>query len=76
MEREGYVVGFESFEIVVKRCLECGEYILARKVVLGMTETRFVPHISVRQKVVELLAGFNEWKLTCAVRNFFAELES
>ena len=38
LERKGNPVGFESYELVVEGCMECGEYILARKVVVAMTE--------------------------------------
>ncbi|EXB79007.1 hypothetical protein L484_001451 [Morus notabilis] len=74
--KEGHVVGFESYELVVEGSLECGEYILAGKVVMGMTEKGFLPYIGVRQKLVERLAGIGEWKLACAVRQRFVELRS
>ena len=76
LEREGYAVGFESYELVVEGCLEYSEYILAGKVVMGMTERGFIPYIRVRQKVVERLAGVGEWELACAVRQRFADLRS
>lgn len=76
LEKEGYAVGFDCYELVVKGCLECGEYILAGKVVIRMTERGFIPYIRVRQKVVERLAGVGEWKLACAVRQRFADLKS
>lgn len=76
LEREGCAVGFESYELVVEACLECGEHILAGKVVVGMTEKGFIPYIRIRQKVVERLAGVGEWKLACAVRQRFADLKS
>uniref|UniRef100_A0A6N2MXH3 Pentacotripeptide-repeat region of PRORP domain-containing protein n=1 Tax=Salix viminalis TaxID=40686 RepID=A0A6N2MXH3_SALVM len=53
LENEGYGVGFESYELVVEGCLECKDFILAAKVVMGMTEKGFIPYIKVRQKVVE-----------------------
>ncbi|KAL5542151.1 hypothetical protein UlMin_009861 [Ulmus minor] len=76
LEREGHVVGFESYELVVEGCLECGEYILAGKVAIWMTEKGLLPYIKVRQKVVERLAGIGEWKLACTVRQRFSELRS
>ncbi|PON81593.1 Pentatricopeptide repeat [Trema orientale] len=76
LEREGHIIGFESYELVVEGCLECGEYILAGKVVIGMTEKGLLPYIGVRQKLVERLAGIGEWKLACAVRQRFVELQS
>lgn len=76
LEKEGHVVGFESYELVIEGCLECNEYILAGKVVMGMTEKGFLPYIGVRQKLVERLAGIGEWKLACAVRQRFVELRS
>ncbi|KAL6286375.1 hypothetical protein ACE6H2_010765 [Prunus campanulata] len=76
LERDGYPVGFESYELVVNGCLDCGEYILAGKVVMGMTERGFIPYIRTRQKVVERLAGAGEWKLACSVRQRFGELRS
>ena len=76
LEREGHIVGFETYELVVEGCLECCEYILAGKVAIGMAEKGFVPYIGVRQKIVERLAGVGDWKLACAVRQRFAELQS
>ncbi|KAL5793679.1 hypothetical protein ACOSP7_002273 [Xanthoceras sorbifolium] len=76
LEREGCPVGFESYEVVVEGCLECREYILAAKVVMGMTEKGFIPYIKVRQKVVEGLASVDEGKLACVVRQRFVELGS
>lgn len=76
LEREGCPIGFEGYEIVVEGCLECHEYILAGKTVMGMTERGFIPYIKVRQKVVEGLAGVGEWKLASVVRRRFAELKS
>lgn len=76
VEREGYGVGFEMYESVVECCLECGEFLLAGKVVILMTDKGFIPYIKVRQKVVERLAGIGEWKLACAVRQRFADLKS
>lgn len=76
LERTGYPVGFESYDLVVKGCLDSGEYILAGKVVMGMTDKGFIPYIRTRHKVVERLAGAGEWKLANAVRQRFAELRS
>ncbi|KAH7533164.1 pentatricopeptide repeat-containing protein At1g06270 [Ziziphus jujuba] len=76
LERERCAVGFEIYESVVEGCLECGEFILSGKVVIGMTDRGFIPYIKVRQKVVERLAGIGEWKLACAVRQRFADLKS
>ena len=76
LEREGHIAWFESYELVVEGCLECGEYILAGKVAIWMTEKGLLPYIKVRQKVVERLAGIGEWKLACTVRQRFSELRS
>lgn len=76
LEKESYNVGFESYELLVDGCLECHEYILAGKVIMGMTEKGFIPYIRVRQKVVEGLAGIGELELASAVRRRFAELRS
>ncbi|KAJ7948394.1 Pentatricopeptide repeat-containing protein family [Quillaja saponaria] len=76
LEREGCSVGFESYEVVVEGCLERQEYILAGKVVMGMTERGFIPYIRVRQKIVDGLASVGAWKLACAVRQRFSELRS
>ncbi|KAB2611649.1 pentatricopeptide repeat-containing protein [Pyrus ussuriensis x Pyrus communis] len=76
LEREGYPVSCESYELVVKGCLDAGEYILAGKVVIRMTEGGFIPYIRTRLKVVERLAGAGEWELACSVRQRFGELKS
>lgn len=76
LEKEGYGVGFESYELVVEGCLECKDFFLAAKVVMGMTEKGFIPYIKVRQKVVEGLIDAGEWKLACTVRERFAALSS
>ncbi|KAJ0051528.1 hypothetical protein Pint_02373 [Pistacia integerrima] len=76
LEREKFLVGFESYELVVEGCLECHEYILAAKVVMGMTGRGFIPYMKVRQKVVEGLASIGEWKVACVVRQRFSELKS
>lgn len=76
LERKGCPIGFQGYEVVVEGCLECREYILAGKTVMGMTERGFIPYIKVRQKVVEGLAGVGEWKLASVVRQRFAELKS
>ncbi|KAK9911304.1 hypothetical protein M0R45_035221 [Rubus argutus] len=60
----------------ISGCLDSGEYILAGKVVMGMTDKGFIPYIRTRHKVVERLAGAGEWKLANAVRQRFAELRS
>lgn len=76
LEKEGYGVGFESYELVVEGCLECKDCFLAAKIVMGMTEKGFIPYIKVRQKVVEGLIDAGEWKLACTVRERFAALSS
>ncbi|XP_062020045.1 pentatricopeptide repeat-containing protein At1g06270 [Rosa rugosa] len=76
LERKDYPVGFESYDLVVKGCLDSGENILAGKVVMRMTEKGFIPYIRTRHKVVDRLAGAGEWKLAYAVRQRFAELRS
>ncbi|KAM1219908.1 hypothetical protein ACFX15_046149 [Malus domestica] len=76
LEGEGYPVSCESYELVVNGCLDVGEYILAGKVVIRMTERGFIPYIRTRLKVVERLAGAGEWELACSVRQRFRELKS
>ena len=76
LEQKGFHVGFECYELVVEGCLECREFILAGKMAMLMTDKGHIPYIKVRQKVVEGLAEVGEWKLACAVRHKFAELNS
>ncbi|KAF7827918.1 pentatricopeptide repeat-containing protein [Senna tora] len=76
LEKEGYAVGFESYEMVIKGCLEKDEYVLAGKVAMWMTERGFIPFIKVRQKIIEGLASIGEWKIACTVRQRFTELGS
>lgn len=76
LQTEGILVGFESYESVLEGCLECGEYVLAGKVVMGMTNRGFIPYIRARQKVVEGLANAGDWKFAYAVRQRFTELKS
>ncbi|KAM2527485.1 hypothetical protein TB1_024734 [Malus domestica] len=76
LEKEGYPVSCESYELVVNGCLDVGEYILAGKAVIRMTERGFIPYIRTRLKVVERLAGAGEWELACSVRQRFGELKS
>ncbi|CAJ2660558.1 pentatricopeptide repeat-containing protein At1g06270-like [Trifolium pratense] len=76
LEKEGNSVGFESYELVVEGCLARREYVLAAKVVMGMTERGFIPYIKVRLKIIEGLASIDEWKIACAVRERFAKLKS
>ncbi|KAM2634764.1 hypothetical protein EV1_025202 [Malus domestica] len=76
LEKEGYPVSCESYELVVNGCLDVGEYILAGKAVNRMTERGFIPYIRTRLKVVERLAGAGEWELACSVRQRFGELKS
>ncbi|CAL5342695.1 unnamed protein product [Camellia sinensis] len=76
LEKAGFPVGFESYELVVEGCLECGEFVLAGKVVMAMTRRGFIPYIKARQKVVEGLASVGEQELSSAVRQKFVELKS
>lgn len=76
LEGKGLSVGFECYELVIEGCLEGKEYILAGKMAMLMTDNGYIPYIKVRQKVVEGLAEVGEWKLACAVRHKFAELNS
>lgn len=76
LQSEGVHVGFESYELVVKGCIESGEFVLAGKVVMEMTKRGFIPFISMRQKMVEGLANAGEWELAYVVRQKFAELKS
>lgn len=76
LEKEGYLVGFESYEMVTEGCLEKGQYVLAGKVAMAMTERGFIPYISVRHKIIEGLASIGEWKIACTVRQRFAALGS
>ncbi|KAL5542153.1 hypothetical protein UlMin_009863 [Ulmus minor] len=74
LEREGALSVASTFWL--ERCLECGEYILAGKVAIWMTEKGLLPYLKVGQKVVERLAGIGEGKLACNVRQRFSELRS
>lgn len=76
LQSEGVFVGFESYELVLEGCLECGEFVLAGKVAMGMTDKGFIPYIRARQKLVEGLANSGYWELACTVRQRFAELKS
>ncbi|CBI21940.3 hypothetical protein VitviT2T_017608 [Vitis vinifera] len=76
LEGEDFNAGFASYESVLEGCLACHEFVLAGKVVMGMTARGFIPYIGVRQKVVEGLANLGEWKLALAVRQRFADLRS
>ncbi|KAI4322743.1 hypothetical protein L6164_022409 [Bauhinia variegata] len=76
LEKEGYPIGFESYELVIEGCLERREYVLAGKVAVEMTDRGFIPYINVRQKITGGLASINEWKIACAVRERFAALGS
>ncbi|KAM7276188.1 hypothetical protein ACFE04_018054 [Oxalis oulophora] len=76
LERSGCPVGFESYESVVEGCLECGECILAGKVVLKMTDKGLIPYIKARQKVIEGLVTVGEMEFANAVRQRFKELKS
>lgn len=76
LEQKGFHIGFECYELVVEGCLECREFILAGKMAMLMTDKGYIPYIKVRQKVVEGLAEVGEWRLACAVRHKFAELNS
>ncbi|KAE9457728.1 hypothetical protein C3L33_10390, partial [Rhododendron williamsianum] len=76
LEKAGFPVGFESYELGVEGCLECGEFILAGKVVIRMTERGFIPYIRARQKVFEGLVSVGEQELASAVRQKFVELKS
>ncbi|EEF37275.1 pentatricopeptide repeat-containing protein At1g06270 [Ricinus communis] len=76
LEREGCVVGFGCYQLVLEGCLERKEYILAAKVVMRMTDKGFIPYIKVRQKVVEGLIDADAWNIACTVRQRFAELSS
>ncbi|KAM7498023.1 hypothetical protein LguiA_022437 [Lonicera macranthoides] len=76
LQSNGVYVGFESYELVVKGCLECGEFVLAGKVTIEMTKRGFIPYIRTRQKVVEGLASAGKWEFAYSVRQRFAELKS
>lgn len=76
LEREGWRVGFESWERVVEGCLERGEYVLAGKMVVEMAERGLIPYIKARLRVVEGLASIGERELASAVRQKLAELNS
>ncbi|KAK6919141.1 Pentatricopeptide repeat [Dillenia turbinata] len=76
LEMQCVNIGFESFELAVEGCLECKEFVLAGKVVIGMTGKGFIPYIKVRQKVVEGLANAGEWELACTVRQRLVDLKS
>ncbi|CAN1356344.1 Pentatricopeptide repeat-containing protein At1g06270 [Linum perenne] len=76
LEKEGYAVGFEGYEVVLEGCLECKEYILGAKIVMRMTGKGFIPYIKFRLKIVQGLIDAGQWQLACAVRQRFAELGS
>lgn len=76
LEKAGFAVGFETYELVVEGCLECGEFVLAGKVVMRMTERGFIPYIRARQKLVEGLVSVGEQEFASAVRQKFVELKS
>lgn len=76
LEKEGFDVGFESYELVVEGCLEYREFVLAAKLVTRMTEKGFIPYMKVRHRVVDGLMSVGEWRLACAVRHRFAALSS
>lgn len=76
LEKAGFPVGFESYELVAEGCLECCEFVLAGKVVMAMAGRGFIPYIRVRLKVVEGLTGVGEHELASALRQKFLELKS
>ncbi|KAL6989541.1 hypothetical protein U1Q18_015292 [Sarracenia purpurea var. burkii] len=76
LEKAGFPVGFESYQLVVEACLECGEYVLAGKIVMRMSGRGFIPYIRARQKVFEGLASVGQQELASAVRQKFIELKS
>lgn len=67
LEKEGNDVEFESYEMVIESCLERLEYVLAGKIVTGMTERGFISYIKVRQRIFYALARIYEW-MACVVR--------
>ncbi|KAL5715892.1 hypothetical protein ACHQM5_017653 [Ranunculus cassubicifolius] len=74
LDMAGILVGFEGYEVVVKGCLEKKEFVLAGKVVVEMVEKGFIPHIRVRQRVLEGLAKVGEWDFACFVRQKLANV--
>ncbi|GAB2285402.1 hypothetical protein Dimus_019855 [Dionaea muscipula] len=45
LEEKGIHIEFESYEVVVKGCLECTEFLLAGKVAARMAQRGFIPYI-------------------------------
>lgn len=76
LESEAVYVGFEAYDLVLKQCLECHQFILAGKLVIRMTERGFIPYIRLRQRLIEALASIGELELASAVRHRLAELHS
>lgn len=76
LEETNIHIGFESYELVVEMCLESSLFVLAGKVVMGMTNNGFIPYIKVRHKVFEGLADAGELELAHILRKKFTELNS
>jgi pentatricopeptide repeat protein len=76
LSSNGVNVGFESFNLVVKGCLECGDFVLAGKVAVEMTNRGFIPYIEERQKIFDKLVGVGELELANVLRRRFMELNS
>ncbi|PIA31318.1 hypothetical protein AQUCO_05100094v1 [Aquilegia coerulea] len=68
LDKSGFWVGFDGYEIVVKGCLEKKEFVLGGKLVMEMLEKGFIPHIRIRQRVLEGLVSIDEYKFACMIR--------
>lgn len=75
LESKDVDVGFDVYDLVLKLCLECRQFVLAGKLVMRMTRKGFIPYISMRQRVLEGLASVDELELASAVRQQFKDLK-
>ncbi|XP_068647808.1 pentatricopeptide repeat-containing protein At1g06270 [Aristolochia californica] len=76
LERDGFEVGFHSFEVLLEGCLKRKEFLLAGEVVMEMAERGLIPYIRARQRVVEGLASVDECEFASVVRQRLSELGS
>lgn len=76
LESEAVNVGFDAYDLVLKKCLECHQFVLAGKLVMRMTGRGFIPYISLRQRLIEALARIGELELASAVRQRLGQLNS
>lgn len=76
LESKDVCMGFEDYELVLEGCLECGQFVLAGKFAIRMTEKGLIPYIRLRQKLVEGLVSVGESELASVVRQRFVQLKS